>query len=79
MATYTIRKITSVRHEWEVPAAQPWGACIGDINAASVVAARAYREIHGVDDTTTLPDDALRFHVGDEAIVISFTVEQEQR
>lgn len=77
MATWTSRTITSTRHEWKVPAAQPWGACIGDINSAAAVACRAYREAYGIPENVSLPDDALRFHVTDDAILISFTVETE--
>lgn len=76
MATYTWRTITSTRREWVVPAAQPWGACLGDIEAAVAAASMAYREAHGLDEGVTLPDDALRFHVGDDEIVISFTTEE---
>jgi hypothetical protein len=78
MATYTSRTVTSARREWIVPAAQPWGASIGDINAATAAACQAYREQHGIADTTPLADDALRFHTSDDEIVISFTVEAEQ-
>lgn len=77
MATYTSRTITSTRREWVVPAPEPWGACIGDINAASAVACRAYREQHDLAPDQPLSDDALRFKVGDGEIVISFTIEGE--
>ncbi|MEU0783485.1 hypothetical protein ABZ341_18165 [Streptomyces sp. NPDC006173] len=77
MATYTTRTITTTRREWVVPAAEPWGACIGDINAACAVACRAYREAHGLPEGASLADDALRFKVTDDAIVISFTTEAE--
>ncbi|MET7788104.1 hypothetical protein ABZS93_16045 [Streptomyces sp900116325] len=79
MASFTARTITSTRREWIVPAAEPWGACIGDINDASVVACRAYREAHGVPEGKSLPDDALRFRIADDAIVISFTTEESAR
>lgn len=77
MATYTTRTITSQRREWIVPAAEPRGACIGDINAACAVACRAYREAHDLPEGASLADDALRFKVTDDAIVISFTTEAE--
>ncbi|WP_458089373.1 hypothetical protein [Streptomyces malaysiensis] len=79
MATYSTRTVVSTRREWIVPAAEPWGACIGDINAACAAACRAYREAHGIDEAVTLPDDALRFHVTDDEIVISFVAEEERR
>lgn len=40
-----------------------------------LAASIAYREAHGLPEGQQLWDDALRFHVTDEAIVISFTVE----
>ncbi|WP_405964801.1 hypothetical protein OG713_34695 [Streptomyces sp. NBC_00723] len=75
MATYTSRTVTTVRREWIVPAAAPWGACIGDINAATVAACRAVREERGLAEREPIADDALRFHVTDDAIVISFETE----
>lgn len=77
MATFTSRTITSTRREWAVPAADPWGACIGDINAACAAACRAYREQYDLPEGAVIADDALRFKVGDGEIVISFTVEGE--
>lgn len=77
MATFTSRTITSTRREWVVPAAEPFGACIGDINTACATACMAYREAHGLTEGASLADDALRFKVTDDAIVISFTIESE--
>lgn len=77
MATFTSRTITSTRHEWSVPAAEPWGAASEEISKAWAVAAAAYREAHRLSEEIQLPGDALRFKVGDEEIVISFTVETE--
>ncbi|MFD9256964.1 hypothetical protein [Streptomyces sp. NPDC059538] len=74
MATYTSRTVTSTRREWIVPAAQPWGAAAEEVEKAWQAADHAYREIHGLRDVPT-PGSALRFHVGDEEIIISFTVE----
>lgn len=78
MATFTTETVTRTIHRWIVPAAEPWGACIGDINAACAVACRAYREARGLAEGEAIPDDALRFKVGDEAIVISFETEEPQ-
>lgn len=77
MANYTSETVTRTIHRWIVPAADPWGACIGDINAACAAACRAYREEHGLPEGSPLADDALRFHVRDEEIVIEFTTEQQ--
>lgn len=76
MAAFTTRTIVSTRREWIVPAAEPWGACIGDINAACAVACRAYRDARGLAEDAPISDDALRFHVTDDAIIISFTTEE---
>ena len=76
MATYSTRTVTTIRREWIVPAADPWGACIGDINAATAVACRTYREERGLPADAPLADDALRFRVTDDEIVISFETEQ---
>lgn len=75
MATYTSETVTRTIRRWIVPAAEPWGACIGDINAACAAACRAYRETHGLTEGQTLSDDALRFHVTDDEIVISYETE----
>lgn len=76
MADYTSETITRTIRRWIVPAAEPWGAAIGDINAACASACRAYREVHGMTEGQTLPDDALRFHVRDDAVVIEFATEE---
>lgn len=77
MATFTTETITRTVRRWRVPAADPWGACIGDINAACAAACMAYREQYGLTEGASIADDALRFHVTDDAIVISFTIEGE--
>lgn len=79
MATWTSYTVTSRRRVWEVPAAQPWGAVLGDVYSAIATASNAYREARGLPKDEPLADDALRFHVTDTSIVISFTVEEEQR
>lgn len=79
MATWSHRTVTSTREEWTVPAAEPWGAFLGDVYSAIATASNAFRQQRGLPQDRALPDDALRFKVGDDAIVISFTVEEEQR
>ena len=76
MPTHTSETITRTIRRWIIPAAEPWGACIGDISAASADACRVYREVHGLPVSEQLPDDALRFHNGDDEIVISFETEE---
>lgn len=77
MATYTSRTVTSTRREWIVPAG-PYGATLGDIAAAMNAATEDYRHYHLVGDQAPISDDALRFHVTDDEIVISFTIEAGQ-
>lgn len=76
MATFTSRTVTATRREWIVPAPEPSGACISDINAAFAVACQAYRESQGLSERAPIADNALTFHVGDDEIVISFTTEE---
>lgn len=76
MATFEMRTVTSTRHEWIIPAAEPWGATGAEIGKAWAAAERAFREQHGYPEERVLPDDALRFRVTDDAIVISFTTEE---
>ncbi|GGY29825.1 hypothetical protein GCM10010363_07880 [Streptomyces omiyaensis] len=75
MTTWTTRTTVSTRHEWEVPAREPWGADFGQVESATTAALRHYRRHYGLGDNDTVPDDALRFKVTDEAIVISFTID----
>jgi hypothetical protein len=79
MATFTSRTITSTRHEWAVPAAEPWGAAYEEIGKALAVAWVKYREVHGLPEEAPMPGDFARFHVGDDEVVIAFTVEEPQR
>ncbi|MBA2951623.1 hypothetical protein [Streptomyces himalayensis] len=76
MATFTTRTVTSTRHEWIVPAAEPWGAPAEEVSKAWAVAAARYREAHGLPEDAAIPGNALTFHVTDDAIVISYTIEE---
>lgn len=85
MATFTARTVTVTRHEWVVPAEEPWGACWVEVFRAFHCADREYRKLHGMPYNAAegvrladLSDDAIRMHVGDEEIVMSFTTEEEQ-
>jgi hypothetical protein len=75
VATYTSETVTRTIRRWIVPAAEPWGACIGEINKAAAAACRAYREAHGLAPDAAMPDDAFRFHPKDGVIVIELWVE----
>lgn len=79
MPSFTSRAITSTRHEWIVPAAEPWGAAGADIGKAWSAAETAYRDHYNLPAEQALSDDALRFHVNDDAIVITFTTEERAR
>lgn len=76
MATFTTREVVTRHREWAVPCGQPWGAPAAEVAKAWTAAERAYRKAHSVPETEQLHDDALRFHVRDTQIVISFTVEE---
>jgi hypothetical protein len=78
MATYTTRTIASTRSEWIVPAAEPWGAAGAEVGKAWAAAEQAYWKARDLPAVGSLPDDALRFHVRDGEIVISFTVEEKK-
>jgi hypothetical protein len=75
VAEYTSETVTRTIRRWIVPAAEPWGAAAAEIGKAWAVAELAYREHHGIDREQPLHDDALRFHVRDEEIVIEFATE----
>lgn len=75
MADFTTETVTRTIHRWIVPAAEPWGAAAAEIGKAWAVAERAYREQYDIPKERALHDDALRFHVRDDAVVIEFTVE----
>jgi hypothetical protein len=72
VADFSSETVTRTIRRWIVPAAEPWGAAAAEIGKAWAVAELAYREHHGLDREQPLRDDALRFHVRDEAVVIEF-------
>ena len=78
MAEFTTETVTRRIRRWIVPAAEPWGAAAAEIGKAWAAAEMAYREQHGIPKEQPLHDDALRFHVRDEEIVIEFTTEAPQ-
>lgn len=73
MAMFSHRTITTVRHEWSVPATEPWGAPADEVGKAWTAAAAAYREAHNIPEDTPIAGNALTVHVADDAIVIRFT------
>lgn len=74
MATYTHRETISRRIEYIVPAAQPWGAFLGDVEAAIAAATAHYiRENRVVGSVGAC---ALQFVPRDDEIVIHFTIEE---
>ncbi|WP_309049062.1 hypothetical protein [Streptomyces sp.] len=75
MAEFTCETVTRTIRRWRVPAAAPWGAPAAEIGKAWAVAEQAYRQHHGIPDGQGLHDDALRFHIADDEIVISFEYE----
>jgi hypothetical protein len=77
MATFSHRTVTSTRHEWRVPAAEPWGAAAEEISKAWGAATTTYRDINNLPADAVLSGNALTFHVADDEdeIVISFVTE----
>ncbi|MGW1160402.1 hypothetical protein ACWD48_19720 [Streptomyces sp. NPDC002519] len=75
MADFTSETVTRTIRRWIVPASEPWGAPAAEIGKAWAVAELAYREHFGIPEDRPLHDDALRFHVRDEEIVIEFATE----
>lgn len=75
MADYTTETVTCTFRRWIVPAAEPWGAAAAEVGKAWAVAERGYREQYDIPQDKALHDDALRFHVRDDAVVIEFTIE----
>jgi hypothetical protein len=73
---FTSETITRRIHRWIIPAAEPWGAAAAEIGKAWAVAERAYRQHFKIPDEQPLHDDALRFHVRDDQIVIEYTTEE---
>lgn len=76
MATWSHRIVTSRRHEWTVPAREPWGAMLGDIQSAMAVADISWRTHHDWPKGGTIPADALKFRPSDEEIVIWYTTDE---
>lgn len=76
MTDFTSETITRRIHRWIIPAAEPWGAAAAEIGKAWAVAERAYRQHFKIPDEQPLHDDALRFHVRDDQIVIEYTTEE---
>jgi hypothetical protein len=75
VADFTSETVTRTIRRWIVPASEPWGAAAAEIGKAWTVAELAYREHFGIPEDRPLHDDALRFHVRDEEIVIEFSTE----
>lgn len=76
MADFTSETVTRTIRRWIVPAAEPWGAPAAEVGKAWAAAELDYRRHYGIPKEQPLPDDALRFHVRDEGIVIEFVTEE---
>ena len=60
--------------EYRVPAAEPWGACWNQVNQALSKA----RDEYCAALNKWPADDAIRVHVTDEAVVISFVLTEDK-
>lgn len=75
MADFTTETVTRTVRRWIIPAAEPWGAPAAEVSKAWAVAELAYWEHFGIPEDRPLHDDALRFHISDDQIVIEFQTE----
>jgi len=75
VADYTSETITRTIRRWIIPAAEPWGAPAAEVRKAWAAAELDYRRHFGIPAEQPLHDDALRFHVTDEAVVIEWQEE----
>jgi hypothetical protein len=75
VADFTSETITRTIRRWIVPATEPWGAPAAEVGKAWAVAELEFRRHFGIPKEQPLRDDALRFHVTDEAIVIEWQEE----
>ena len=74
MATWSRRTVVTKRHEWIIPAREPWGAMLGDLRSALTTAELSYRTHCKVPEGQSLSDDAMQIRVGDEELIISYVV-----
>lgn len=74
MAVYSRRERVTRHVEWTVPADLAWGACWNQVSNALDAALDDYRRLHQLPADATPADDAIRFFLGDEEIVIRFEV-----
>lgn len=58
--------------EYTIPAREPWGACWNQVQQAVDAAIAEYCRVHGLNGEPA--DDAVRVHVTDDSVVISFEV-----
>ncbi|MFI8301530.1 hypothetical protein ACIGCZ_37110 [Streptomyces nigra] len=79
MADYTSETITRTIRRWIIPAAEPWGAPAAEVRKAWAAAELDYRRHFGIPAEQPLHDDALRFHVTDEAVVIEWQEEARRQ
>jgi len=77
MASYSWGETVVLRRWWEVKTDRNWrGEAIGELHAAITAAANSYRHAHGLPPDHLLSDDALWVAVSDDAVIISYTIEE---
>lgn len=76
MATFTSRTVKKVTREYEIPTNEPWGAANAEIEKALAAAIADYSQTRGEDANARFYDTSLRWFARDDAIVISFDVEE---
>lgn len=76
MATFSRYEYTTRHIEYQVPAAQSWGAAWAEVFKAIGAALAEYRRVHGIDEAVAAADDWVWVFPGDDEIVIRFEVKQ---
>lgn len=76
MATYTSKTVLTERHEFSVPATEPWGACWAEVMKAIRAAHSELWALGLVPEGRDASDDAIRILPGDEDVVVFYVLER---
>jgi len=76
MATWSRRERVTRTVEWTVPAPAPFGADWAQVFQAYGQAERELRDAGRIPEGSEPSDDLIRFHVGDDEIIISYEIKE---
>jgi hypothetical protein len=76
LATYESRTVLSERHEFIVPATDPWGACWAEVMKAIRAAHSELWELGLVPEGKDASDDAIRIIPEDDGVVVFYLLER---